>query len=91
MKSKKGYVLLFVLVMNSVLSLLIYTSWYKSSLLVDLQKSRETYYKNYYILQAALNYAILFVKNGYIIISDSNYFPIFIDLNCFLHAVQKQN
>ena len=65
MRCKKASALLLVLIITSALTLLSFSCWYKSSLLLDLVLQREIYYKHFYLTESCLHYGCSLAKNNF--------------------------
>jgi cell division protein FtsB len=57
--------LLLVIFITSVLSLLTFACWHKSSNYLDLAVQREQYYKNFYLTEKVLDFAISVAKKNF--------------------------
>ena len=64
-RSKPGSALLLVIMITLGLSLLSFSCWYKSSLLLDLVLQRERFYKNFYLTESFLKYGCFLTKNNF--------------------------
>ncbi|MFA5074886.1 MAG: hypothetical protein WC436_02170 [Candidatus Babeliales bacterium] len=93
-KKNKGYILLLVMTITSMLSLLVFCYWQKMGLILDLVTQKEKYYKNFYLNQALLNYSLFLIKNNF-----ENYYlkiyktkqPVNINLDSIVENLAKNS
>lgn len=86
---KNGSALLIVIFITSLLSLITFNIWFKSSLFLNLVIERETFYKNFYLSETLMSFCIDFVKNQYNDIYEQEAWPIKYNLNFLLEAIKK--
>jgi|GEM_PF-1867123 hypothetical protein len=60
----KGFALYLVIFFTSIIGVLVATLWQRSTLFVDLVRSREVYYKNKYASEVILDYGIELIKQN---------------------------
>ena len=64
-KQNPASALILVLLITSTLTLLSFSCWYKSSLLLDIAIARETWYRNFYQTERALQHGCMVAKQNF--------------------------